>query len=1238
MTEVRNSLTRTQFDAIAEVVSAESFHIVLETNPPDYVEKISHYLESCVGQSGQENVSNGPAEADSDSGDSLFITQKPVPEAERSGRQRTYSSRSKPVSPRDLEESEEDTSSSTSHDEESKTDKKRRRIKKYKLPTYNFPFLAERKLKLRSTGLPDQNKNLLNYTMGGFFKCVRELRLEPKSSLPTVDTDGEDISPLSEEDEDRSEVEDIKVVERKQLVEILSPSKAKRQQTRSTSLNQQRKRKASNAGQKTTRGRQTKALHKDTVKASASKVVALSSVTESSDEGESSCRAPVQSERKDQHATRDGNFLAQTETPKRKGCLVRGDALSLRKASEEDSDATVCELPNWQSTQNGREASTPVTEPQTDAGNETEEKKKKDKEHHESVEEEVVAVSAVTESSDDGESSCRALVQSERKDQHATSDGNFLAQTETPKRKGCLVRGGALSLRKASEEDSDATVCELPRRQSTQNGREAATPVTEPQTDVGNETEEKRKKDKEHHESVEAEVVAVSSVTECSDNGESSCRALVQRERKDQHATSDGNFLAQTETPKRKGCLVRRDTLSLRKASEEDSDATVCELPRKQSTQNGREASTPVTEPQTDAANETKEKMGKKKKKDKEHHESVEAEVVAVASVTECSENGESSCRALVQRERKDQHAGNETKERKRKKKKKEKEHHESVEEGKGQSQEEPDNVLRQEEGDIPDSKQKKKKRKKDKSATESVGQEVDGSLESDVRVEDSNMEDGGKEKKKKKKKKRKRSGEDVEQLQSGAAVAGPLNDDAEIQKKKKKKRKKEEMIVITEEREEEEAANRTLGSPQMSTEQFEESGNCLENAAASQETLDSRYVKRKKNKKKRQSSSNDATQDGEEGKDVSVCLDDSVTWAKGTSLKQKKKKTIFEWVNGSNTPDENEKVDNTPEGFEDQNAELVTKKKKKKRKSEIFSRAISEDKVVQSDDSVSVREKKKERTSSFLVADAEENDARAHGEAEKPDVSAGDLEELNDGVMKKKKKKKMSVAQDSVEKDREQDFEESKKSALPEITDARVKKQKKRTGSGSEEERLDADAGLSPTEEAVVLKKKKKKKKKCKDEQEGPPTASEDVESVALNSFSSVSHKKKGEHGRSAEISHDSSTTSDRASKETLNAVELGHQALNDLRDKKKKKKRKSTDNVSLEGNSLTESAELKSREIKKKGKKERNKQSTVPSIISETSLSKFEMSSSDNIMKIKHKKVKRSLHNPSEEFLSDC
>lgn len=64
MTEVRNSLTRTQFDAIAEVVSAESFHIVLETNPPDYVEKISHYLESCVGKSGQENVSNGPAEAD----------------------------------------------------------------------------------------------------------------------------------------------------------------------------------------------------------------------------------------------------------------------------------------------------------------------------------------------------------------------------------------------------------------------------------------------------------------------------------------------------------------------------------------------------------------------------------------------------------------------------------------------------------------------------------------------------------------------------------------------------------------------------------------------------------------------------------------------------------------------------------------------------------------------------------------------------------------------------------------------------------------------------------------------------------------------------------------------------------------------------------------------------------------------------------------------------------------------
>ncbi|XP_022601674.1 uncharacterized protein LOC111222277 isoform X2 [Seriola dumerili] len=62
-----------------------------------------------------------------------------------------------------------------------------------------------------------QSAALHNYAMGGFLRCVRELWQsyqggdDVQSSLPTVDMDGENIPPLSEEEES-SESEDIKVV------------------------------------------------------------------------------------------------------------------------------------------------------------------------------------------------------------------------------------------------------------------------------------------------------------------------------------------------------------------------------------------------------------------------------------------------------------------------------------------------------------------------------------------------------------------------------------------------------------------------------------------------------------------------------------------------------------------------------------------------------------------------------------------------------------------------------------------------------------------------------------------------------------------------------------------------------------------------------------------------------------------------------------------------------------------
>lgn len=101
----------------------------------------------------------------SDSGDSLFLTQKQVPEAVRSGRRERLSLRSKPVSPRDLEGSDAGSLSSDSH-EEPKTAKDERNKKQTpisSLPKFSFPFLSGRKLKgkARSTGLFNvQNKAL----------------------------------------------------------------------------------------------------------------------------------------------------------------------------------------------------------------------------------------------------------------------------------------------------------------------------------------------------------------------------------------------------------------------------------------------------------------------------------------------------------------------------------------------------------------------------------------------------------------------------------------------------------------------------------------------------------------------------------------------------------------------------------------------------------------------------------------------------------------------------------------------------------------------------------------------------------------------------------------------------------------------------------------------------------------------------------------------------------------------
>ncbi|KAI3373471.1 hypothetical protein L3Q82_022083 [Scortum barcoo] len=800
--------------------------------------------------------------------------------------------------------------------------------------------------------------------------------------------------------------------------------------------------------------------------------------------------------------------------------------------------------------------------------------------------------------------------------------------------------------------------------------------------------------------------------SDTSDHGEFSGKGPVEKERNHECVRSDVNVPAQTETPKTERRLTRRKSKILQKAREEELQSSP-----KQCTQKDRETSTTETEAQTCAFHKDDDLPQTGQAEESQHlHLSLPDLISDTNDDRVCADTGV----------------------KKRKKKKKDKGGHESGEEGQGQqSQEEPrgldaatcvtveleetpslsedngaeppapqpsdelqinenncmeklsqdDNALSREEGDIPDSKQKKQKRKK----KASVEEEVSGNLESDVRMTDSvfsvscNGEDSGQVKKKKKK--RKRSAEDA-----GQSVAEPLNNVAAIEKEKKQ-RKKEGRILITEECVKEEVSNGALDQPPMSPRHLEEYGHCLESTAPSEETLESTYFKRKKHKKKHQPSTNDACQDGEMVADVSFS-NDALTLSENVGMplkkkkKKKKEKTLSEDVEISQTPEENEKVENlnntqkTKEGLEDTDTKVTKKKKRKMR--EISSSNISEDGVAQSDDSVSVWKKEKKGTSSFLVADAEETDAAPHVEpncpsqladahvwgAERP-VSpagfrtesaevAGNLDELNGRVRKKKKKRKMSVGEDRVEKHHGQNFEEPNEtclSPLPENTNAEVKRKKKRTRNESESvtpvERLEssADVGHSPSDEAVVLKKKKKKK--CQDEhcyvmQESPPTATQST----LNNCRSASHKKGGkqltdplaaesDHGRTAEISHDGGT-SDQATTETMSAVDHAspssetNQASNDRRDKKKKKKLKSAD--SPEG---TKSAELVPQENKKKKKKERNEQSAVPSlassspVLSETSLSKCKMSSSDSVVK---KQVKRRLHNPNEDFLTDC
>lgn len=527
------------------------------------------------------------------------------------------------------------------------------------------------------------------------------------------------------------------------------------------------------------------------------------------------------------------------------------------------------------------------------------------------------------------------------------------------------------------------------------------------------------------------------------------------------------------------------------------------------------------------------------------------------------------------------------------------------------------DTVVEQEDRDTPKPKQKKKK--KDKTAAQNVRQEEDGNFDSDARMEDYGMtvncsvEDGVKKKKKKRE-------EDAEQPQSNHADE-PLNDVGGLQLKKRKK-KKDKSVVVAEEGEENEPENSTLDFLPMSTDVSVETRNGLENILSSEETNESSRVKKKKRKKKRQASCDDAAQDGEKTPDVSLRQNPAaLEEGTGCSVKKKKrKKNISDEVAISDSPEENKKVEDDA-----------------KKKSEKLTVNASIEIVAQSDDSVSVPRKEKKRTSSFLVADAEKKDAQTRGEEHSPSQCveapvwvkedplvrpggfesaevAGNLEEADGVVRRKKGKRKKSEKQDSVEKDPKHGCEEVNETcASPETTDKEVKrkKQKKHVADESEMgtpvERLESvvDDGYCPADNEVV-RKKKKKKKKCDDnvwpvDNESPLTHAEDTVNQAAKESPSV-----------------------------LNQDPLSLEAIG-KQNKKDKKSMKSP--VPPQDKPVTESAQLEPIE-KKESKLAVPEGVTSSPTLSEISVSKFEQSRS--VLKKKQKKVKRKLHAPIEGFLT--
>ncbi|XP_010869007.2 phoenix [Esox lucius] len=237
--EEKDEHCRLDSESVYEAESDEhSSQIVLETPDLVIVKEISEYFEASIN--GQKHMLSHPvtdheSSADSDSADSLFITQAPVSLAVRSVR-RDHSS--KTLDSSCSVESEEEAwaedgpvPSQRKQQVSPAVKHPKRKAEKPGLKKYSFPFLervyrgkrlSSRERAYRNTHLPlRKSVTFARSAIGGFFRCIKTLKKFSKGKatlalgLPKrhLDDEGE-LSPLSEQEKecDNSD-DDIRVVD-----------------------------------------------------------------------------------------------------------------------------------------------------------------------------------------------------------------------------------------------------------------------------------------------------------------------------------------------------------------------------------------------------------------------------------------------------------------------------------------------------------------------------------------------------------------------------------------------------------------------------------------------------------------------------------------------------------------------------------------------------------------------------------------------------------------------------------------------------------------------------------------------------------------------------------------------------------------------------------------------------------------------------------------------------------------